>query len=252
MSEAIDDERGSFRGEPLIKLMPNYYQWNNMVYRHIPAGALWKKAKVEDVKWTEGIIDLLYMDPPWKLNCADPTRGPLLDYGKQSLREVKDILQQYPCRLLAIWTVNFVYLDMLRFLKESNFEIVQQVEWIKETGKGNLAKSYGYYLQHSKESLLIAVNQKDNTIEKRAVPSFFRAKQVRPSGKPPEAQLFLETWFPDYVSRVELYARNNNLRPGWKSIGLQLEHEGLEAVHISLENIPEEFRTESTGKTHPD
>ena len=82
ISEAIDDERGSFRGEPLIELMPNYYRWNNMVYRHIPAGALWKKAKVEDVKWTEGIIDLLYMDPPWKLNCADPTRGPLLDYGK--------------------------------------------------------------------------------------------------------------------------------------------------------------------------
>ena len=248
LKETIERNGRVFRGKELAQVLPNYYRWGDYVYRHVPLGALWKRGRVEDIPWTEGPVDLLYMDPPWKLNCPDPTRGPLLDYGKQSLKEVKGTLELYPCRLLAIWVVNFVYLDVLRFLHEMDFTIVKQVDWIKHTERGNLAKTYGYYLQHSKESMLIASYSKRETKGRRDIPSFFRAKQVRPSGKPVEAQIFLETWFPDHTNRLELYARNNNLRPGWKSIGLELKHPGLEAVFIRTRDIPENFRTMSTRK----
>ena len=186
-------------------------------------------------------VDLLYVDPPWRLTTDDP----IVDYGKQSISEISRILGSFKTRLLALWVVNYVNVDVLRELTALDFEVLKIVDWVKLTNKGNLMKTRGFYLQHSKESLIIArrrMEDRTTQISDRDLPDMFFAQQTRPSAKPREAQHYLETWFPEATNRLELYARNNNLRAGWKSIGNQLQKEGIEGIYINPSDIPDEFK----------
>ena len=241
LHHAIEDKKQSFRGLPIQETIPNYYEVGNMLYRYVPRGALWRRARIEDIieEGRQPPVDLLYVDPPWRL----------MDYGKQSLSEVVNCLAHFPSRLLALWVVNFVYLDVIQELDNLGYEIIKAVDWIKLTRNRILMRTLGYYLQHSKETLLIArrrMGEHDRTkqIAYRDLPDMIFAQQTRPSGKPREAQRFLERWFPEATDRLELYARNNNLRAGWKAIGNQLQKEGVEAVFIDSKDIPREFKPE--------
>ena len=78
-------------------------------------------------------------------------------------------------------------------------------------------------------------------IAPRKLPQFFFAPQTISQGKPREAQQLLEKWFPECTSRLELYARNHNLRSGWKAIGTELQFDGLEALIISRYDLEPKF-----------
>ena len=57
---------------------------------------------------------------------------------------------------MAIWTVNFILVDLVGTLAERNFDVIHTLDWVKLTSRDNLLKTRGYYLQHYKETLLIA------------------------------------------------------------------------------------------------
>ena len=123
-----------------------------------------------------------------------------------------------------------------------------QVDWTKLTSEDNLIKTCGYYLQHSKENLIVARNcllNVSSRIPKRSFPSWMKARQSLPSAKPPEAQQLLERLFPQATNRLELYARQKNLRAGWKSIGVELQLPGLEALIVDANDLSCKYKTAS-------
>ena len=81
------------------------------------------------------LIDILYVDPFWE-------RGE--DYGKRSLHELFQTLQNYPCAILAIWTVNYILVDLVTMLADCNFDVIHTLDWVKLTSRENLLKTKGY------------------------------------------------------------------------------------------------------------
>ena len=132
-------------------------------------------------------------------------------------------------------------------------------------------KTSGYYLQHSKDMLVVArdkqripkevsynakvpAGKSKSAAVKFKVPaeaakddqtdriSFVMARQKLAGSKPVIVAEMLEQWFPTLEPRVELYARHNNLRPGWFSVGTELNGPGLHAVKLPAYPVPPKFR----------
>ena len=239
---AIQANRDTFRQLSMTEIYPNYWRFPTFVYRHVPEDVLFRCEKVENTEWVnEEEIDLLYVDPPYSIISKKSSE---MDYGRHSIYELGQVLRKFPTKLLALWTVGYVIPQVYQLLDSHNFEIMAQVDWIKMTTNGNVVKTKGFYLKHSKETLIIA-RQVDSLgisdIAPRKLPQFFFAPQTISQGKPREAQQLLEKWFPECTSRLELYARNHNLRSGWKAIGTELQFDGLEALIISRYDLEPKF-----------
>ena len=56
-----------------------------------------------------------------------------------------------------IWVINAKYRFAIDIFDKHGYKLVDEVTWIKQTVNGKIAKSHGYYLQHSKETCLIGL-----------------------------------------------------------------------------------------------
>ena len=150
-------------------------------------------------------------------------------------------------------------------------EIVHLLDWVKLTARGNLLKTSGYYLQHSKDMLVIARDKRSistevshnakvpadkskNATVKFKIPaeatkddqtdriSFVMERQKLAGSKPIIVAEMLEQWFPTLEPRVELCAWYNDLRPSWFSVGTELNGPGLHAVKLPADTVPPKFR----------
>jgi hypothetical protein len=96
---------------------------------------------------------------------------------------------------------------------------------VKKTSSNNIAISQGYYFLHSSEICLIGVKCKGDTkslefISKVSNDLLFAPIRQK-SRKPDQIYHIIERMLPG-GRKVELFARNHNLRPGWLSLGNQL------------------------------
>ena len=170
------------------------------------------------------------------------------DYGKQSLHELFKTLKNYPCSILAIWTVNFILVDLVTMLTDCNFDVIHTLDWVKLTSRENLLKTKGYYLQHCKETLVIARRQDIRAEDTSSSPcdslspDFIQERQVLAGAKPRTVMTLLESWFDKAKLKVELYARHNNLHTDWISVGNELHGPGLHAVIVPFSDIPIKYR----------
>ncbi len=83
-----------------------------------------------------------------------------------------------------------------------------------------MAKGHGFYLQHAKETCIIAV--KGNVRYEKAIETdVIIAERRGQSQKPEEIYDLIEALVPD-GKYLEIFARRNNLRNYWVSIGLEL------------------------------
>ena len=55
-----------------------------------------------------------------------------------------------------MWIINAKYRLALELLKHWGYDLIDEVVWVKQTVNRRLAKSHGYYLQHAKETCLVA------------------------------------------------------------------------------------------------
>ena len=60
--------------------------------------------------------------------------------------------------------------------------------------------------------------------------------------KPQQVMVLLDTWFDKATVKVELFARHNNLRTGWISLGNEFHGPGLHAVIVPFTDIPIKYR----------
>ena len=101
------------------------------------------------------------MDPPWQLATAAPTRGVALGYSQLPDVLIRDlpIPSLHPPStggLLFLWVINAKYAIALDMLQEWGYTLVDDISWVKLTVNRRLAKGNGYYLQHAKETCLVA------------------------------------------------------------------------------------------------
>ena len=136
----------------------------------------------------------------------------------------------------------------MTMLADCNFEVIHTLDWVKPTSRENLLKTKGYYLQHCKETLVIARRQDTRAEDTssspcdRLSPDFIQECQVLGGAKPRTVISLLESWFDKAVLKVELNARHNNLHTDWISVGNELHGPGLHAVIVPFSDIPIKYR----------
>jgi len=289
LKEAINAKDSKFCSYTLREDIPNYFTTEDFIYRHQPLNSHFRRGFVEELTIRDVTdyprIDILYRAPPW---------GSGMDFGRPELSLFAKTLRDYPANVIGVWVVSFVLVDVLKLLEDNGYEIDHQLDWIKLTSRGNLLKTRGFYLQHSKETLLVARRvpvtletkgtnggdkngklspeltpgeittksrgaKKEGRIEtqtqsknesksktsqtKRENKVHFVMERQRLAGsKPMVVAELLEQWFPTSGPKVELYARHNNMRTGWFSVGTELNGPGLHAVMISAASVPPSYR----------
>jgi mRNA (2'-O-methyladenosine-N6-)-methyltransferase len=113
-----------------------------------------------------------------------------------------------------------------KMLNKWGYDLIDLIIWVK-TKRGKVYLSHGYYLMHSYEICLVGYKcptgshvEYFSKVSNNIIFSEVRGK----SQKPDEIYEIIEMMMPG-SKKLEIFARNNNLRKGWFSIGNQLGEE---------------------------
>jgi mRNA (2'-O-methyladenosine-N6-)-methyltransferase len=196
----------------------------------IPPFCVPLRADVRALDWAGlgeavGGFDVVVMDPPWQLASKAPTRGVALGYSQLPNRDIEDIpvpaVQQ--AGFLFIWVINSRYQFALELMKKWGYRMVDDITWVKRTVNRRLAKGHGFYLQHAKETCLVGLKgPAPATLPPNGVGSDVIFSERRgQSQKPEELYVLIEQLVPN-GKYLEIFARRNNLRNYWVSVGLEL------------------------------
>ena len=176
-------------------------------------------------------FDVIMMDPPWQLATANPTRGVSLGYSQLTDAHIANLpipeLQENG--FLFVWVINAKYQWCLNQFKKWGYEFVDEIAWVKVTNSRRLAKSHGFYLQHAKEVCLVARRGKDppgTTLNGKTASDVIFAARRGQSQKPTEIYELIEQLVPN-GKYLEIFARKNNLRDYWVSVGNEVTGTGL-------------------------
>jgi mRNA (2'-O-methyladenosine-N6-)-methyltransferase len=206
----------------------------------------------DDVKWEQGTyincdlryydlsplgkFDVVLLDPPWRIRGAQNVSDEktifnnnkfTLQYNTMSNEEIMDLdVGQLSDRgFIFLWTINSQLQTAFECLNRWGYTFVDRITWIKKTNKDSIFIGQGYYLLHSSEICVIGA-KKDvegnylEVVQKVSNDLIFSPTQKK-SQKPDQMYHIIERMFPG-ARKVELFARNHNIRPGWLSIGNQL------------------------------
>jgi len=187
------------------------------------------KADVRTFDWERlGQIcqfDVIVMDPPWKIQPTNSTRGVELGYEQMPQDEIAgmpiQLVQQNG--FLFMWVVASHMPIGVSILQRWGYKIVGHLNWIKISHYGRYKPSNGYYLQHDKETCLVALkgNPPDGYDPDLFNDSIIQQREARQSQKPIELYELVEKMFPNCLY-LEIFARAHNIREGWVSIGLEV------------------------------
>ena len=97
------------------------------------------------------------------------------------------------------------------------------IVWVKTDKNGKPKDGIGFYLRHMKEICLVGLignPPKDAALKK--APDVILSEKRRHSQKPEEIYDIAEQLCPG-GSYLELFGRHHNLRPGWVTVGNQVD-----------------------------
>ena len=114
-----------------------------------------------------------------------------------------------------------------------SFSLVDEIVWVKCTVNRRLAKSHGYYLQHSKELCLVGRKgppPPSPDAAAAAAPAaigsdVIYAERRGQSQKPEEIYQLVEALCPG-GAYLEIFGRKNNLRDFWVTVGNEVTGTG--------------------------
>jgi N6-adenosine-specific RNA methylase IME4 len=170
-------------------------------------------------------FDVILMDPPWKIQTPGGTRCLELRYELMPFDDIAamPIPSIQADGFIFLWVVVSMFDRATTMLADWGYRIVTDINWVKCSRKGKYQPSNGFYLQHAKETCLVAVKGIgfDGMRPEKLNDLIIRWRNIRQSHKPDELYKSIEETFPGGLY-LELFARAHNLRPGWVSIGLEL------------------------------
>lgn len=182
-------------------------------------------------------FDVLVVDPPWDIHMSLPYET---CSDQQMVVNMKGIEKlQSAGGLMFLWVTARAIELGIECLDQWGYTIVEEVVWIKVNQLGRLIRTgmTGHWLNHTKEHCLVAVKN-DRAMPGGKLPEDYidslRLKidqdiivsEVREtSRKPDELYLMIDRLLGERRSsarKLEIFARENNLRQGWTSLGNQL------------------------------
>eukprot|EP00029_Vermamoeba_vermiformis_P008124 TRINITY_DN3711_c0_g1_i1.p1 TRINITY_DN3711_c0_g1~~TRINITY_DN3711_c0_g1_i1.p1 ORF type:complete len:292 (-),score=71.69 TRINITY_DN3711_c0_g1_i1:40-888(-) len=171
-----------------------------------------------------GNFDVITMDPPWQLAGAAPTRGVAIGYkqlGNKAIEEIP-IPKLQKKGFLFIWVINARYSFAVEMMERWGYKVIDDISWVKSTVNRRLAKGHGFYLQHAKETCIVGKKGDDlpDLVTRRSSDVIFSERRGQ-SQKPEEIYELIEKMVPG-GKYMEIFARRNNLRNYWVSVGLEL------------------------------
>jgi mRNA (2'-O-methyladenosine-N6-)-methyltransferase len=123
-----------------------------------------------------------------------------------------------------LWIIANQINSACEMMNHWGYEVVDQIIWVKLKDSKQIYLSHGYYFMHSYEICLVGYKcPVGETLEYNSKVSnnLIFANVRRKSQKPDELYEIIDLMMPG-ARKVELFARNNNLRTGWFSLGNQL------------------------------
>eukprot|EP00164_Ancoracysta_twista_P006054 GFYU01008352.1.p1 GENE.GFYU01008352.1~~GFYU01008352.1.p1 ORF type:complete len:287 (-),score=93.69 GFYU01008352.1:241-1053(-) len=169
-------------------------------------------------------FDVIVMDPPWQLASANPTRGVAIGYDQLKDSDIADIPvpQLQTDGFIFIWVINVKYKWAIQQMENWGYAYVDDIAWVKQTVNRRSAKGHGYYLQHAKETCIVGKKGKDPPGFRPSIASdVIFAERRGQSQKPLELYELIEEMVPN-GNFIEIFARRNNMRNYWFSMGLEL------------------------------
>lgn len=168
-------------------------------------------------------FDVIVMDPPWHLASANPTRGVAIGYSMLSDTDISELplhlIQEEG--LLFVWVINIKYAKTLDLFERWGYRFVDDIAWVKRTSNRRIAKGHGYYLQHAKETCLVAVKGNPKVAKDSLLSDVIFSERRGQSQKPEEIYELIEGLVP-HGRYLEIFGRKNNLRSGWVTLGNEL------------------------------
>nr|CAG4709834.1 unnamed protein product [Naegleria fowleri] len=184
-----------------------------------------------------GKFDVILIDPPWRVVQSRPQEAMMfsntnfkLNYNTLSYQEIMDINVGSLCDqgFCFLWVLNSSLQFGLNLLNHWGFTYIDKIVWVKKTKNDQIFAGTGYYFLHSTELLLVGVKhgstkkngQKLQYISKVSNDILFSKIGIQ-SQKPMEVYEIIENMVPG-ARKIELFARNHNIRRGWLSVGNRL------------------------------
>eukprot|EP01102_Stenamoeba_stenopodia_P005007 TRINITY_DN15508_c0_g1_i1.p1 TRINITY_DN15508_c0_g1~~TRINITY_DN15508_c0_g1_i1.p1 ORF type:complete len:700 (-),score=119.10 TRINITY_DN15508_c0_g1_i1:88-2187(-) len=178
-----------------------------------------------------GKFDVVLIDPPWRIRGNEVASNDktmfnnskfALEYNTLSNQEVIDI--NVGCLsdngFLFLWVINSQLQFAFECMNKWGYTYADKITWVKKTKNNNISIAQGYYFLHSTEMCLVGVKGKCEFITKVSNDVIF-AETREKSQKPDQMYQIIERMCPG-SRKIEIFARNHNLRRGWLSLGNEL------------------------------
>lgn len=164
-----------------------------------------------------GEYQVLYADPPWEYEHAEPSRAIENQYPTMPIEAIEALdVPAAPDSVLFLWATSPKLLEALGVMESWGFGYRTCLVWVK----GQIGM--GYYVRQRHELLLIGKRGAlPVPLEDARPDSVIEAPRGAHSEKPERAYEIIESMFPSF-SRCELFARGP-ARPGWVTWGNQAQ-----------------------------
>jgi len=201
IQKALEEHNNSPEGKPTI----------DKIYDDVR-----RKQKREDKKDSplpQGQFDIILADPPWHYDYEG--RGtPTQHYATMTLEDIKKMkLPTGDDAVLFLWSPQTFLKDALAVMESWGFKYVTGAVWVKDK------IGMGMYFRLKHELLLLGIKGKGiGTPEAPDRPEsvFVAERSSKHSEKPSVVYEILERMYPvDTYKFIELFARDNQSRPGW-------------------------------------
>lgn len=179
----------------------------------------WINCDVRNFDWSIlGKFGVIMTDPPWHIRQELP-------YGTMSDDEMRrmGIAQLQDDGVIFMWVTGRALELGRELLHKWGYKRVDELIWVKTNVLRRLIVSgrTGHWLNHSKEHCLVGYKGRP-AINRHVDCDVVMAEVRETSRKPDEMYPLLERLSPG-TRKLEIFARPHNVRPGWVSMGNQLD-----------------------------
>eukprot|EP00049_Salpingoeca_infusionum_P025329 m.18638 g.18638 ORF g.18638 m.18638 type:complete len:346 (+) comp7922_c0_seq3:121-1158(+) len=177
-------------------------------------------------------FDVVVADPPWQIK-TQMAYGLMADTSISKLP--MECLQQNG--FLFLWVTTRTMDFGRSLLQRWGYQVVDDIVWVKLNQVGRLIETgrTGYWLNHSKEHCLVGRKGKVEMALGHLECDVIVSKVRAASQKPDEFYNMVDRLFPS-GHKLELFGRQHNTRPGWLTLGDQLQ-----GVHLVDEELQQRY-----------
>lgn len=174
-------------------------------------------------------LDFDILGNNWAVVLADPSWTIHMNLNYSSMKD--DDLLSLPMDklqkegLYLLWVTGRTIEMGRTFLKKWGYKVVNQLTWVKTSQLVRTISTgrTGHWLNHSKEHLLVGMKGNPKWLSKGVDPQLLVSSTRETSRKPDEIYGIIERLVGPRVKKLEIFGRQHNTRPGWVTIGNQLE-----------------------------